>query len=84
MNVDNDKVAPAKKVLIVGGGGFIGGFIASESLKRGYETWVTVRESTSRRFLRDEALKFVTLDYDDATQMASALTSALPEGERWD
>lgn len=84
MNVDNDKVASAKKVLIVGGGGFIGGFIASESLKRGYETWVTVRESTSRRFLRDEALKFVTLDYDDATQMASALTSALPEGERWD
>ena len=55
MNVDNDKVASAKKVLIVGGGGFIGGFIASESLKRGYETWVTVRESTSRRFLRDEA-----------------------------
>lgn len=84
MNVDNDKVAPAKRVLIVGGGGFIGGFIAAESLKRGYETWVAVRESTSRRFLRDEALKFVTLDYDDAAQMASALTSALPEGERWD
>lgn len=84
MNKDNDKDSPAKRVLIVGGGGFIGGFIAAESLKRGYETWVTVRESTSRRLLRDEALNFVTLDYDDASQMASALTAALPEGERWD
>ncbi len=38
-----------KKVLIVGAGGFIGGFIADEALKRGYDTWAGVRESTSRR-----------------------------------
>lgn len=75
---------PAKRVLIIGGGGFIGGFIAAESLRRGYDTWVAVRESTSRRFLQDEALKFVTLDYDDPAQMASALSTALPEGQRWD
>ena len=83
METDNNN-ASAKRVLIIGGGGFIGGFIAAESLRRGYETWVTVRESTSRKFLQDAALKFVTLDYDDAGQMASALTAALPEGEKWD
>ena len=32
-----------KRVLIVGAGGFIGGFMAEQSLKRGYETWVAVR-----------------------------------------
>lgn len=73
-----------KTVLIIGGGGFIGGFIAAESLRRGYDTWVAVRETTSRRFLQDPRLKFVILDYDDAGQMAEALTKAAPESGRWD
>ena len=51
-----------KRVLIIGAGGFIGGFIARESLEREYETWVAVRESTSRRYLDDERLKFVVFD----------------------
>ncbi|MGN1172890.1 MAG: NAD-dependent epimerase/dehydratase family protein, partial [Muribaculaceae bacterium] len=72
------------KILIVGAGGFIGGFIANESLRRGYETYVAVRESTSRRYLKDERLKFVVLDYDDTEQIRSALSEALPEGEKWD
>lgn len=74
----------AKKVLIVGAGGFIGGFIAAESLRRGYETWAAVRESTSRRFLTDERLHFVVLDYDNPELLARQLAEALPEGERWD
>lgn len=73
-----------KRVLIIGAGGFIGGFIAAESLRRGYETWVAVRESTSRRFLDDPRLQFVVLDYDDSVQMQQALSEALPAGEKWD
>lgn len=73
-----------KRVLIIGAGGFIGGFIAAESLRRGYETWVAVRESTSRRFLDDPRLHFVVLDYDDSVQMQQALSEALPAGEKWD
>ena len=84
METNNDNDIQPKRVLIIGGGGFIGGFIAAESLRRGYETWVAVRETTSRRYLQDDALRFVTLDYDNPAQMASALTSALPEGEKWD
>ncbi len=73
-----------KRVLVIGAGGFIGGFMAKESLNRGYETWVAVRESTSRRYLRDERLNFVVLDYDNSEAIAKTLATALPEGEKWD
>ncbi|MCH5347331.1 MAG: NAD(P)-dependent oxidoreductase [Muribaculaceae bacterium] len=62
-----------KKVLIVGAGGFIGGFIAAESLRRGFETTAGVRESTSRRFLTDPRLEFLTLDYDDPAALKRSL-----------
>lgn len=74
----------AKRVLVVGAGGFIGGFIAQEGLRRGYETWVAIRESTSRRYLTDERLHFVVLDYDNKDNVAEVLTSALPASEKWD
>lgn len=74
----------SKRVLIIGAGGFIGGFMAGESLKRGYETWVAVRQSTSRRYLDDERLNFLVLDYDDAENMAKTLSSTLPQGQKWD
>ena len=73
-----------KRVLVVGAGGFIGGFIAQEALNRGYETWVAVRESTSRHWLSDERLRFLVLDYDNETSMVEAFNSALTDGERWD
>lgn len=73
-----------KKVLIIGAGGFIGGFMAQESLQRGYETWVAVRKSTSLKYLSDERLNFVVLDYDDEAAMVATMSSVLPEGERWD
>ncbi len=73
-----------KRVLVVGAGGFIGGFIAAEALKRGFETWVAVRESTSRKWLTDQKLHFLVLDYDDEAAMERELADAMPEGERWD
>ncbi|MBQ2838014.1 MAG: NAD(P)-dependent oxidoreductase [Muribaculaceae bacterium] len=74
----------SKKLLVVGAGGFIGGFIAEEGLRRGFDTYVAVRESTSRRYLTDERLHFVVLDYGDEESMAQSLKEALPEGEKWD
>lgn len=73
-----------KKLLIVGAGGFIGGFIADTGLARGYDVYVTVRQSTSLRYLTDSRLKIITLDYDDESQMADALRTAIPEGEHWE
>ncbi|MCM1291951.1 MAG: NAD(P)-dependent oxidoreductase [Bacteroides sp.] len=74
----------SKKLLVVGAGGFIGGFIAAEGLRRGYETWVAVRETTSRRYLSNPQLKFITIDYDDPESVRKSLSEALPEGQRWD
>ena len=74
----------SRKVLIIGAGGFIGGFIAKESINRGYDTWVGVRETTSRRYLTDSRLHFVTFDYDDEKSLEKTLSSTLPEGEKWD
>lgn len=74
----------SKKLLVVGAGGFIGGFIAEEGLRRGFETYVAIRETTSRRYLTDERLHFVVLDYGDEELMAKTLNEALSEGEKWD
>ncbi|MDE5959286.1 MAG: NAD(P)-dependent oxidoreductase [Muribaculaceae bacterium] len=68
------------RLLIVGAGGFIGGFIAAEALRRGFDTTVAVRASTSRSRLTDPSLKFLVLDYDDPAQMADAIA----EHHRWD
>lgn len=69
-----------KRLLVVGAGGFIGGFICKEGLSRGMKVTAAVRESTSRRYLDDPRLQFLVLDYDDPGQMTEAVASAGP----WD
>ena len=73
-----------KTILIIGAGGFIGGFIAREALSRGYDTYVGVRESTSRRYLQEPELKFVVFDYDNPGSVAETLRASVPESGRWD
>ena len=71
-------------LLVVGAGGFIGGFIASEGLRRGYDVTVAVRQSTSRRYLSDERLNFAVLDYDDPDAILATLHAASPSPAGWD
>lgn len=71
-------------LLVVGAGGFIGGFIASEGLRRGYDVTVAVRQSTSRRYLSDERLNFAVLDYDAPDALATQLQEAAPQSGAWD
>lgn len=73
-----------KTLLVVGAGGFIGGFIAAEALRRGYDTSVAVRASTSRKYLTSPDLKFVVLDYDDPDALEKSLIEARPESGHWD
>lgn len=81
---DQQNIQGRRRVLVVGAGGFAGGFFVAEGLRRGYEVWAGVRESTSRRWLDDPAIRFLTLDFDNPESMRRSLASALPEGERWD
>lgn len=69
-----------KRLLVVGAGGFIGGFICREGIARGMEVTAAVRESTSRRYLSDPALRFLVLDYDNPAQMEEAIAASEP----WD
>ena len=73
-----------KTLLIVGAGGFIGGFIAEEALRRGYDTWAGVRASTSRRWLDNPQLHIVDFDYDDPEAVAATLREAAPSPQGWD
>lgn len=70
-----------KRLLIVGAGGFIGGFIAKRALELGYDTTVGVRQSTSRRYLTDTRLRFLEFDYDDPAAVRAVLDSV---AEPWD
>lgn len=72
-----------KKVLIVGAGGFAGGFIVEEGLRRGYEIYAGVRESTSRKYLEDKDLKFVVFDFENPESLSATLEEAIPDG-KWD
>lgn len=79
--MDSEK---AKTLLVVGAGGFIGGFICAEGIRRGYDTYAGVRESTSRRYLADiPADRQVNFDYADPEALQKQLTAAAPEGG-WD
>lgn len=73
-----------KRVLVVGAGGFVGGFIVAEGLRRGYEVWAGVRASTSRQWLSDERIHFIDFDFSDISDISRKFNEALGEGERWD
>ncbi len=73
-----------KRVLVVGAGGFTGGFIVAEGLRRGYEVWAGVRVSTSREWLDDGRIRFINLDFTRPESLSATLSTALPAGEKWD
>ncbi len=84
MSLTSSNDTPRRRVLVVGAGGFVGGFAVDEGLKRGYEVWAGVRETTSREYLTDERIRFVTLSCDDIETLSRQLETALPPGEKWD
>lgn len=73
-----------KKVLITGAGGFIGGFLVEEALRRGHETWAAVRRTTSREFLTDERIHFIELDFTDSDVLEEQLAAHLTLHGKWD
>ena len=73
-----------KSILITGAGGFIGGFLVEEALKRGYDTWAAVRSTTKRDFLQDERIHFIELDYEDQDRLEDTLRDHADEWGKWD
>ena len=74
----------AKKILITGAGGFIGGFIVAEALSRGYETWAAVRATTSLEFLTDPRINFIELDFTEPDDLHNTIKSHIEQHGKWD
>ena len=62
-----------KKILITGASGFIGSFIVEEALAKGFETWAAVRGSSSRKYLQDERIHFIELDFSSEDKLRAQL-----------
>lgn len=74
----------SKRILITGAGGFIGGHLVEAALKRGFDTWAAVRSTTSRKYLADERINFLELDFTDSDMLRDALKAHVDEHGKWD
>ncbi len=61
------------KILITGASGFIGSFIVEEALRRGMEVWAAVRKSSSKAYLTDARIHFITLDFSSQEALEQQL-----------
>ncbi len=62
-----------KKLLITGASGFIGGFLVEEGLALGYEVFAAIRKNSNRKYLTDERIHFLELNFDDPVQLETQL-----------
>ena len=62
-----------KKILITGASGFVGSFLVELALERGYEVYAGIRKTSSRKYLLDERIKFVEIDFSNEISIASSI-----------
>lgn len=76
----------SKTVLVTGASGFIGSFICSEGLERGYEVWAGMRRTSSSQYLTDSRMRFAQLDLGNYKRLCEQLRQYRSEmgGRGWD
>ncbi len=62
------------KILITGASGFVGSFLVEEALKRELEVYAGVRSTSSKRWLKDERIKFLELSLNNQNQLNTVLS----------
>ena len=74
------------RILVTGASGFIGSFIVTEGLERGYEVWAGVRRSSSRQYLQDSRIRFAELDLGSLERLKEQLQALKTDlgGTGWD
>lgn len=65
-----------RKVLITGASGFIGSFLIEEALKRNFEVYAGIRKSSSRKYLSNPNIHFLTIDFSDKELLKNQLHNA--------
>lgn len=71
-------------ILITGASGFIGSTLCEEALKHRYIVWAGMRAKSSRKWLQNEWLNFVTLDLSNQESLRHQLTSFKQKNGKWD
>ena len=65
-----------KRILITGASGFIGGFLVEEALNRGWEVTAAIRPTSNRKWLQDERIQFLELNFADEADLQAKLKEA--------
>ena len=72
------------KILITGASGFIGSFLVEKSLEQGFETYAGVRASSNKKYLIDEQIKFINLNYSNKDKLVEQLKEFKLQNGAWD
>lgn len=62
-------------ILITGAGGFIGGFLVEEAIKRKYQVFAGIRSTSSKKYLTDPGIHFLELNYNDPASLDITLNT---------
>lgn len=58
-----------KKILVTGASGFIGSALIEEGLRRGHQMVAGIRKTSSRKYLADDRIQFLDLDFSDQAKL---------------
>lgn len=62
------------KILITGASGFVGSFLVERALELGHEVWAGMRSSSSKQYLQDERIQFLTLNIESNERLHRQLS----------
>ena len=71
-------------ILITGASGFIGSFLVEEALRRKWTVWAGMRSSSSKRYLHDDRIQFLELNFADQQVLKTQLAAYKLVGQRFD
>lgn len=71
-------------ILITGASGFIGSFLCEEGLRLRHKVWAGMRNGSSRKWLQNEWLNFITLDLTDCGTLSKQLAAFKSKYGKWD
>ncbi len=73
-----------KKILITGASGFIGSHLTEEALDAGYEVYAGIRKSSSKQFLKNDAIQFLDMDLSSEDQLAELFNKTFKDQKAFD